>query len=220
MLNGRSHKPSCVCGKQARVGMALAVAVLGGSVELGKPALALDLGRSAWSKIAAEYGLDPYLLYAVALVESRKGKDGGIAPSPLAIATANQSFHPSSRDEAIRILDREMKNGRNVAIGLMQISFKDHGRQVQHAVDLFDPLKNLRLGARVLNEGLQTDHPEVAVRIGRYNAWQRTDVARAYGQRVLRVCARLRELARASGARLRPSLCEGVFVAQEKVGNP
>ncbi|WP_372395359.1 transglycosylase SLT domain-containing protein (plasmid) [Azospirillum sp. HJ39] len=200
--------------------MALAVAVLSGSIEAGKPAMAFDLGRSAWSKVAAEYGLDPYLLYAVALVESRKGKEGGIAPSPFAIATASQSFQPSSREEAIRILDREMRNGRNVAIGLMQISLKDHGRQVEHAVDLFDPLKNLRLGARVLNEGLQTDHPEIAVRIGRYNAWQRTDVARLYGQRVLGVCGRLRQLARASGARVRPSLCESAYVAQQKVGNP
>lgn len=174
-----------------------------------KDAHALDLRRSAWAGVAAEHGLDPYLLYAVALVESNKNKDKGIAPYPLAMATQGRSYYPKNRNDAERILRELQRSGQNVAVGMMQISIKDHARQVDAIEDLFDPLKNLYVGARVLDEGLRSDHPELAVRLGRYNAWKNDDVARAYGKRVLGVCLRLVTLARSSGARVAQSMCEG-----------
>lgn len=175
----------------------------------GKSALAFDLRRSAWAGVAAEHGLDPYLLYAVALVESNRNKAEGIAPYPFAMATERRSYYPKDRAEAERILRELQRSGQNVAVGIMQISIKDHARQVDALEDLFDPLKNLTVGARVLDESLRSDHPELAVRLGRYNAWKNDDVARAYGRRVLGVCVRLVTLARSSGAHVARSMCEG-----------
>jgi hypothetical protein len=175
----------------------------------GMAALAFDLRRTAWSAVAAQYALDPYLLYAIALVESNQDTEGGIAPSPYAMATGERSYYPKDRNEAAQILRTVLASGQNVAVGMMQISVKDHKGRVTDPQDLLDPFQNLRFGASVLDEGLRTSHPELAVRIGRYNAWQRDDVARAYGQKVLIVCERLLGLARSSGARVRWSMCEG-----------
>lgn len=172
-------------------------------------ASAFDLRRTAWSAVAAQYALDPYLLYAIALVESNQDTEGGIAPSPYAMATGERSYYPKDRNEAAQILRSVLASGQNVAVGMMQISVKDHKGRVNDPQDLLDPFQNLRFGASVLDEGLRTSHPELAVRIGRYNAWQRDDVARAYGRKVLVVCGRLLGLARSSGARVRWSMCEG-----------
>lgn len=174
----------------------LGIAIFSVTAALSHSVKAFDLSGTAWEDTAYEFGLDPYLLYAVALVESRKYSEGEIAPYPLAVAAGGRTYYPPDRDDAIRIVRKHWITGDNVAIGLMQISVKDHGSHVYDVATLFDPLENLRFGAGVLVEGLQTDHPEMAVRIGKYNAWRREDVARAYGLRVLEVCRRLLGLAR------------------------
>ncbi|MFZ1431088.1 MAG: hypothetical protein WAS21_30545, partial [Geminicoccaceae bacterium] len=45
-----------------------------------RPATAFDLTGTAWAEAAAPHRLDPALLYAIALMESGRPRDGGLAP--------------------------------------------------------------------------------------------------------------------------------------------
>ena len=47
-----------------------------------RSAPAFDLTGTAWAEAAAPHRLDPALLYAVALMESGRPRDGGLAPWP------------------------------------------------------------------------------------------------------------------------------------------
>lgn len=156
----------------------------------------LGLGGTIWGRVARERGDDPYLLYSIALAESRKrwGEDGLMRPWPYALQSRGQSIFPATRAEAKEELTRLTQQTSNIDIGLMQINWAHHGHRFPHLVthphDLLDPHTNIVVGASILAEALASA-PELELSIGRYHSWTEAR-ARAYGQRVLEIYVALR----------------------------
>ena len=152
------------------------------------------LQNTLWGQIAKQHHLDPYILYAVALIESAKESDPyHVTPYPWALNKAGLSIIPSSRQEAHVILRSSIAEGnRHIDVGLMQINLHWHGHRVEKAEHLLDPVTNLKIGADILAEAIQSVPNDLALGIGRYHSWQNVHAAVDYGHRVLAVANQIR----------------------------
>ena len=148
------------------------------------------LQGTVWETVAARHGLDPRLLYGVALQETRHAAGtAASSPWPYTLRGPNGPQYHRSQEEAAQALRRLLARHRPLAIdvGLMQINLHWHGDQVARPEQLLDPLTNLDLAARILAEAIRSAPDDLTLGIGRYHQWQDSDVARTYGRRVLRL---------------------------------
>ncbi|WP_240342488.1 lytic transglycosylase domain-containing protein [Methylococcus sp. EFPC2] len=154
------------------------------------------LQGTAWWQIATERGLDPYILYAVALVESAQINGRLATPWPWALNRQGRPIIPSSRLEARGILNDTLRKGiRGIDVGLMQVNVRWNGHRVSRPDDLLDPETNIRVGADVLTEAIDSAPGDLTLGIGRYHTGWRNDAdAYRYGRRVLAVAQQLRWL--------------------------
>jgi hypothetical protein len=154
----------------------------------------VKLQNTLWWKIAKHHQLDPYILYAVALVESAKGTPSNhMTPWPWAINKSGKSITPGSQQEARTILNKTLAEGsRNIDVGLMQINLYWHGHRVGKPEQLLIPVTNLQIGALVLAEAIQSAPHDLVLGIGRYHSWQNTEAAVNYGRMVLAVANQIR----------------------------
>lgn len=154
------------------------------------------LQGTAWWQIAMERGLDPYILYAVALVESAQINARLAAPWPWALNRQGRPIIPSSRLEARGILNDALNKGiRSIDVGLMQVNVRWNGHRVHRPDDLLDPETNIRVGADVLTEAIDSAPGDLALGIGRYHTGWRNDTdAYRYGRRVLAIAQQIRWL--------------------------
>ena len=103
----------------------------------------------------------------------------------IAVAGAESGYHPwaldiegkqvfcKSREEAEAVLAKTSTT--NVDIGLMQINWRFWGPRLSVAKnDLLDPRKNLRMGARILRDGLDRNG-SVWRRISNYHSGGSTE---------------------------------------------
>jgi hypothetical protein len=155
-----------------------------------------SLQGTAWWQIAMERGLDPYILYAVALVESSQINEHLAAPWPWALNRQGRPIIPSSRLEARGILNEALNKGiRSIDVGLMQVNVRWNGHRVHRPDDLLDPETNIRIGADVLTEAIDSAPGDLALGIGRYHTGWRNDAdAYRYGRRVLAIAQQIRWL--------------------------
>lgn len=148
------------------------------------------LEGTVWDTVARRHGLDPLLLYGVALQETRHRAGRHMsAPWPYTLrGPEGPQFHPS-REAAARALRRLRARWRGQAIdvGLMQINLHWHGDKVADPVQLLDPRTNLEIAAGILVEAIQSAPGDLELGIGRYHHWKDAAIARAYGRRVLRM---------------------------------
>ncbi|MEW6659687.1 MAG: lytic transglycosylase domain-containing protein [Thermodesulfobacteriota bacterium] len=139
-----------------------------------------------WRQAAQKHGVDPLLLYAVAIRESGRniGKDK-VAPWPYALHFngSHVSFYAGSRKEAEQLLKSALPITENVDVGLAQVNWKSHKDKVKRPQDLLDPKINLEVASRILAEALAST-PDRELAVGRYNSWNETK-ARRYGKDVL-----------------------------------
>ncbi len=154
------------------------------------------LRGTTWWRVATERGLDPYILYAVALVESPQVNNRLATPWPWAINRQGRTIIPSSRTVARGILNDALTKGiRAIDVGLMQVNVRWHGHRVRSPEELLDPETNIRVGADVLAEAIRSAPGNLTLGIGRYHAgWHNDTDAYRYGQRVLAVAQRIRWL--------------------------
>jgi Transglycosylase SLT domain len=153
----------------------------------------LNLSRTHWSSTAAKYGLDPYVLYAVALVESAKVSDGEAHPWPWALNQQGKSSYPNTSFDALEKIRVLMRGGqRNIDIGLMQVNLRWHGNRATSLDRLIDPVTNVDIGAQILAESMATVPNDAALGIGRYHAWTDRVEAYRYGHKVLGLAQRLK----------------------------
>jgi hypothetical protein len=152
------------------------------------------LQNTLWWEIAKHHQLDPYILYAVALVESANGNPSNqVAPWPWAINKSGKSIIPGSQQEARAILNKTLaEGGRNIDVGLMQVNLYWHGHRVGKPEQLLNPVTNLQIGALVLAEAIQSAPNDLVLGVGRYHSWQNTKAAVSYGRRVLAVANQIR----------------------------
>jgi hypothetical protein len=109
------------------------------------PTHSWGLSADVFLRASAATGIPVELLLAISHVES------GFHPH--AINMSGQSYFPSSRDEALRLLRR---SGENVDIGLMQVNWGYWGEKFGLSkAELLDPQFNALVGAKILEHGVR-----------------------------------------------------------------
>lgn len=157
----------------------------------GRPAV--DLSHTLWARVASARSLDPYLLYAVALIESARISGGLAAPWPWALNHSGRTFYPENPETALAQIRNRLDVGQNVIdIGLMQVNLRWHGRRVRTLEALLDPVTNVQLGAEILAETIASAPGDLALGVGRYHTWRNLKAAYRYGRKVLALAERLR----------------------------
>ncbi|WP_347988599.1 transglycosylase SLT domain-containing protein [Methylomonas sp. AM2-LC] len=165
--------------------------------QLNKPRfLPTKLQNTLWWQIAKQHELDPYILYSVALIESaNSGGTTKITPWPWAINKSGKSIQSDTRPQAHAILKKSIAEGnRHIDIGLMQINLHWHGNRVGKPEDLLDPVTNLKIGAGLLAEAIQSSPNDLVMGIGRYHSWENIPAAMLYGRRVLALAEQIRNV--------------------------
>lgn len=154
----------------------------------GGPAAAapLEFDATAWAEAARPHGLDPELLYALALAESRRTLGPGrAAPWPWVIRTPTGGYWFDSRAAARRGLAAVLARwpAKRVDVGAAQINVGWHRRRFGDPARLLELDYNLRVAAAILAEAVASTRDPV-LGVGRYHHWAGDDRARTYGQRV------------------------------------
>lgn len=155
----------------------------------------LELSGTVFDDAATRHGIDPLLLYAVALAESAKGAgQGNIGPSPWALRSKGSPFYANTKQAASEKLEQLLKQGRSIDVGYMQVNIKWNGHRVDNVYDLLDPQKNVHVGAEILAEAISSAPNDIELGIGRYHNWLNVPLARNYGSRVLAIYRNLQEV--------------------------
>ncbi|MBM7126692.1 transglycosylase SLT domain-containing protein [Dyella flava] len=147
--------------------------------------------NSLWASAGARYRIDPLLIYAVALVESKSAQaDGSIAPSPW-VVRVNGRMHRGSHNDAVRAIEMAHQMALPVQdVGIMQVYYPVHKDIEPDPVALLNPVRNIEVGTRLLRKAMQESHDPV-LRIGYYHSHDAT-LARGYGRAVLGVYRELK----------------------------
>lgn len=163
---------------------------------LGAPVGASD-PASAWVAAARAHDLDPLVLYAVALQESRTLWTDGLArPWPWTLRSERDGARRyRTAEAAVKALETLLADGeRNVDVGLMQINWVYHHRRVAEPSALLDPRTNILLGAAILEETLKASHGDLDRALGAYHHDPDSERARRYSAQVRRRLEGLRAL--------------------------
>ena len=146
-----------------------------------------------WAQAGARYRLDPRLIYAVALVESRAANGSGtIAPQPW-IVRINGHLITGTREHVRRELQMAQILTAGIQdVGIMQVHYRIHVEEVRNALELLEPRTNIMIGAKLLAAAMaETSDPVMGV--GYYHS-HTPDKARYYGEAVMTVYRRLVKL--------------------------
>lgn len=154
------------------------------------------LNHTVWWQIARRHQLDPYILYAVALVESRKNDEQHqVTPWPWAINNAGKSFIPANQKAAEALLNKMLAEGlHNVDVGMMQVNLRWHGHRVSKPEHLLNPMINLEIGAELLAKAIRSAPDNIHLGVGRYYSWRDVTAAVEYGQKVVALADQIRLL--------------------------
>lgn len=152
-----------------------------------------DLRGTVWEEASIKTcQVDPRLLYALALVESKAYAGREVSPNPYALNISNVGHHPSTKKEASLLLSEGLSRTRSIAVGAMQVSIRWNGSRVKDPSELLDLRKNVFVGSQILCEMI-TGQQDIALAIGRYHTPNPDleHIARHYGENVIRVWRRL-----------------------------
>lgn len=148
---------------------------------------------TAWERVAKSHGLDPNLLYAIALQESRRLSTDNLArPWPWTLNINGSARRFETRQELEEALQDLLNQGiRSIDVGLMQVNLKHHANRVDNPLDLVDPETNIRVAASILKDSLASTSDYI-LGVGRYHHWKNESVSRAYGTEVVALAERLK----------------------------
>jgi soluble lytic murein transglycosylase-like protein len=154
-------------------------------------ARALDLSATRWEAVAQRHGVEPLVLYGVALQESRRLRgENLISPWPWTLRSPEGPRFYDSKDAAVAELRELLTRYRNIDVGLMQVNLQWHGHRASPDA-LLDAGMNLEVAAGILATAIASAPGDLELGIGRYHHWRSEAVARAYGRRVLGIVAAL-----------------------------
>jgi soluble lytic murein transglycosylase-like protein len=153
--------------------------------------LDITSSNSLWAKAGARYHIDPALIYAVALVETRGVQpDGSVAPSPW-VVRINGRLHNGSRSESEHAIELAYEAAVPVQdVGIMQVYYPMHRDIEPDPVALLNPARNIEIGTSLLHKAM-TETSDPVLRIGYYHSHD-VQLARGYGQTVLNVYRELK----------------------------
>lgn len=156
----------------------------------------LNLYSTPWGQAGQVFDVDPYLLYAISIIESRHiSEDGLVRPHPYAlhINKNSKSHFPKSKIAASTILSETLRTTRNVDIGAMQINYMYHSDKVDRAEDLLDLTTNIYVAAQILSFAMKST-PDLILGAGRYHQWKNEQQARRYGYKAVQLAIKLQEV--------------------------
>lgn len=144
---------------------------------------------------AKQYGIDPALLYAVALAESANAEAGMLQPWPYTLRVLTEPGHYArSRHDAEKVLQGYLQIHRSIDVGIMQVNTRWNGHRVDRVEDLLDPHVGLMVGAQILREAIDSAPGDLVLGVGRYHNWQDEARARNYGERVLAIYRNIKSI--------------------------
>jgi len=173
-----------------RTARAVALLLLAASLQ----GQALDLTGTFWEASAHRQGLDPTLLYALAMQETqRPSGPGTVSPWPWTLRTPTGPRFYASREGAAADLRAMTRDTRDIDVGLLQVNLERHGDRVGDPATLLDARVNLAVAADILTDAIRSAGDDLALGVGRYRHPGDDRAARAYGRRALRLRDALRE---------------------------
>ncbi|AGG89099.1 transglycosylase family protein [Rhodanobacter denitrificans] len=146
--------------------------------------------HSVWYRAGADHGIDPLLLYAIALVESRNQMaDGTVAPRAYVVNIDNVVRY-GTRAEIVDMIHSARTEHRDIRdVGIMQVFWPSHRDLAPDPVALLDPTTNINVGAEILRGALASSVDPVTA-LGHYHSYDATR-ASYYGRAVYTVYHRL-----------------------------
>ena len=105
----------------------------------------------AYVRIARQYGVDPWLLYGVALQESQLKFGARTLPYPWTLCVRGRGLRYGNYQETLAALKRFVgERVTNVDCGAMQVNWHWHHDKLGSFERALDPYPNLDVGARIL----------------------------------------------------------------------
>lgn len=112
-----------------------------------------SLCLAAARKAGSEYGVSYDLLRTVSAVESGKwsGLHNTFVAWPWTINVNGKGYYFDSKEEAVKAVKKFQAQGyESIDVGCMQVNLMYHGDAFASVEDAFDPLQNVRYGAKFL----------------------------------------------------------------------
>lgn len=149
-----------------------------------------QLTESPFGDAGRKHGIDPYLIYSIALVESAYATKtkGHVAPFQYALRSNLGAEYPGTRKEAEHALNRHLagaKSLRTIDVCLMQVNLGWNGHRVSKPADLLDLNTCIDTGAAILKDTLASTS-SLYEAVGRYHTWLDKDAANRYAAKVIR----------------------------------
>ena len=154
---------------------------------------AVDLTGTPWESAAKRHGLDPVLLYALALeANPRPSGPGSISPWPWTLGANGRPHFYDTRAAALADLPAMVEESDDIDLGLLQVNLKRHRRHVGNPATLLDARINLVVAADILAAAIDSAGGELALGVGRFRHPRDDRAARVLGRRILRLGNALR----------------------------
>jgi soluble lytic murein transglycosylase-like protein len=162
---------------------------------IAEPDLNIASQQSLWAQVGKESGVDPLLLYSVALVESRSLLPGGeVAPTPWLFRVNDHLILGERHHVQLEMAVASQLGSVVQDVGIMQVYYPMHRDVVRDPLTLLDPRTNISVAAKILRDGMhETRDPVLGV--GYYHS-HTPDLARNYGAAVMTVYQRLKTIYR------------------------
>src|SRR6185437_2021493 len=162
---------------------------------VAEPDLDITSRHSLWSQVGKAAGVDPLLLYSVALVESKAlYPDGKVAPTPWLFRVNDHLVRGNRHDVQLAMAAASQFGSAVQDVGIMQVYYPMHRDAVRDPLALLNPRTNITVAAKILREGMRQT-PDRVLGVGYYHS-HTPALARDYGTLVLTVYKRLKTIYR------------------------
>lgn len=167
---------------------------------IAEPDLDISSSHSLWAQVGKASGIDPLLLYSVALVESKALYPGGkVAPTPWLFRVNDHLVRGDRHHVQLEMAAASQFGSPVQDVGIMQVYYPMHRDAVRDPLTLLNPRTNITVAAKILRAGMQQTHDRV-LGVGYYHS-HTPALARDYGTAVLTVYQRLKGVYRQRGGR-------------------
>jgi len=120
-----------------------------------EPDLDITSRQSLWSEVGKASGVDPLLLYSVALVESKAlYPDGKVAPTPWLFRVNDHLVRGDRHDVQLAMAAASQFGSAVQDVGIMQVYYPMHRDAVRDPLALLNPRTNITVAGTILRDGM------------------------------------------------------------------
>lgn len=115
---------------------------------------ALRTPPTAYDVAARKFNIDPWVMYGVALQESKMKFGDRVLPYPWTLCVAGKAHRYGTYESTLKALRHFVteKGIKNVDCGAMQVNWRWHNDKLKTFENALDPYPNLYVGAQILRE--------------------------------------------------------------------